>query len=127
MGRLIVSEFVSLDGYYADTAGELDWVTADDEHHDYSIALLERTALLLFGRRTFEVFAGYWPRIGDDPAAPERERTVGAELDRLPKTVYSRTLDCLPGWHATLRADLVPAEVAAAKAGGPVTRVNYRS
>ena len=32
MGTVIVSEFVSLDGFYADNRGRLDWVVADDEH-----------------------------------------------------------------------------------------------
>jgi dihydrofolate reductase len=59
VGRIVVSEFLSLDGFYADTNGELDWVTADDEHHDYSIGLLQRTSLLLFGRVTWQDFAAY--------------------------------------------------------------------
>jgi hypothetical protein len=39
-----------VDGYYADASGGLDWVIADDDNHDYSIALLEDTSRLLCGR-----------------------------------------------------------------------------
>jgi hypothetical protein len=88
MGGIIVSEFVSIDGFYADPGGGLDWVTADDEHHDYSISLLERTGLLLFGRRTYEIFEAYWPRVADNPAATRRELAIGGLLDPIPKVVY---------------------------------------
>ncbi|HEU4350036.1 MAG TPA: hypothetical protein VFR35_19840 [Actinoplanes sp.] len=70
MGRIIVSEFVSLDGFYADAGGGLDWVTADDEHHEYSIVLLERTGLLLFGRSTSPAWSGISPD-------PRRDRSNG--------------------------------------------------
>jgi dihydrofolate reductase len=114
VGRLIVSEFISIDGFYADLDGGLDWVVADDEHHDYSIALLERTGLLLFGRRTYEAFESYWPGIGEDPDAPGLEVAVGAALDRLPKMLYSHTRGSA-GWGTTVRQEMVPAELAAVK------------
>jgi dihydrofolate reductase len=112
MGRIVVSEFVSVDGYYADDTGGLDWVTADDEHHNYSIALLEDTALLLFGRATWEIFQAYWPRIGGDPGAPQHELAVGALLDRIPKVVFSSTLST-DEWLTTVRPTAVAAEIAA--------------
>ena len=115
MGGIIVSEFVSIDGFYADPGGGLDWVTADDEHHDYSISLLERTGLLLFGRRTYEIFEAYWPRVADNPAATRRELAIGALLDPIPKIVYSRSRS-YSGWVATVRPQLAPAELVTAKA-----------
>ena len=115
MGGIIVSEFVSIDGFYADPGGGLDWVTADDEHHDYSISLLERTGLLLFGRRTYEIFEAYWPHVADNRAATRRELAIGALLDRIPKVVYSRTRS-YSGWVTTVRPQLAPAELVTAKA-----------
>jgi dihydrofolate reductase len=47
---------------------------------------------LLFGRRTYEDFAGYWPRQTDNPFTPV--------LDATPKYVASRTLT-EPGWINT--------------------------
>lgn len=115
MGALIISEFLSLDGFYADADGGLDWVVADDEHHDYSITLLERADLLLFGRTTWEIFESYWPTVSDDPGAPEREVVVGRKLDRLPKIVYSSSL-VDPGWRTTVSPAVVREEVEELKA-----------
>lgn len=118
MGALIVSEFLSLDGFYADADGGLDWVVADDEHHDYSIALLERAGLLLFGRKTWEIFEAYWPAVGDETRAPEREIVIGRELDRLPKIVYSSSL-ADPGWRTTVRPKLDRSELEDLKGSTP--------
>jgi dihydrofolate reductase len=110
MGRVVASEFVSVDGFYADKGGGLDWVVADDEHHDYSTALLERASLLVFGRVTWPDFESYWPRVGDDPAAPEPERVVGALLERIPKVVFSGTLDTAR-WRSTVRPAVTAEEI----------------
>jgi hypothetical protein len=73
MGRVVVSEFVSVDGFYADKGGV-----------------------------TWQDFESYWPRVRDDPAAPDQERVVGAVLERIPKVVFSGTLDAA-GWRTTVR------------------------
>lgn len=71
-------------------------------------AVVERLAgidALLLGRRTYDIFAGYWPRHTDDP--------IGAAFDRIPKYVASRTPRTLEWRGATqLGPDLV-AEVRA--------------
>ena len=78
MARLVVSEFVSMDGFFTDASSGLDWVTADEEHHEYSVALLERTALLLFGRLTWELFRECWPAVeSDDEALPGNAPSAG--------------------------------------------------
>ena len=88
MHKIIVSNLVSLDGMLAGPDGELDWFRADEEFLGYARDLCRSIAGLLFGRRTFEMMAAYWPTeeaIRGDPVIAER-------MNGLPKAVVSTTL-----------------------------------
>ena len=108
MGKLVVTEFVTLDGV-AQAPGEPD---EDREggfaHGGWQAPLLDQESgsamfeqassmdALLLGRTTYEIFAGYWPK------APEEIPFTGL-LNRVPKYVASRTLAGPLAWHgATL-------------------------
>jgi len=66
---------------------------------------------MLLGRRTYEIFAGYWPHHGDNP--------IGEAFNRATKYVVSRTLDQL-GWKSSQRLSGVD-EIRRLKASaGPV-------
>ena len=71
---------------------------------------------MLLGRRTYEIFAAYWPTVTDPGDA------IAAALNRVPKYVASATLR-EPGWEPTtvLTGD-VPGAVRALKdeVGGPI-------
>jgi dihydrofolate reductase len=97
MGRLIVSEFVTLDGVIQspgypdeDPSGGFDaggWQPQyfDDEGGRAVMGRLSESGGLVLGRRTYEIFAGYWPNASaDDPMA--------AIINGLPKYAVSTTL-----------------------------------
>ncbi len=88
MGKLIMFNLVTLDGFFAGPDGEIDWHRVDAEFNDFAIAQLNSAAGLVFGRKTYELMAGYWPTesgIRDDPI-------VAGKMNNLPKLVVSRTL-----------------------------------
>ena len=89
MGRLIMFNLVSLDGFFADRDGGIEWFRTDDESEEFSVEQMQTAAALVFGRVTFELMASYWP--SDD--ALRDEPVIAEKMNSLPKTVFSRTLD----------------------------------
>jgi dihydrofolate reductase len=123
MRRLAVIEFLTVDGVMQglgspdeDTDGGFiygGWGApyADAIHEAVAATDLNRTSAYLFGRRTYEKMAGYWPYQPDD-------NPMARQLNRTPKYVATSTL-CTLDWAGAqvLDGDLESA-VAALKAGG---------
>ncbi len=89
MRRVLLFMMVSVDGYYAGPNGDLDWHNVDAEFNEFAIAQLKTAGALIFGRVTYQMMASYWPTeaaVLDDPE-------VAGYMNRLPKIVFSETLD----------------------------------
>jgi dihydrofolate reductase len=96
MSKIIVFENYSLDGFTAGPEGELHWTIRDDEVTKMSQEGQESKDLFLFGRKTYEMMAGFWPTPAGQAANP-----VFAEiLTKTPKIVFSATLK-YPEWENT--------------------------
>jgi dihydrofolate reductase len=98
MGKLVVTEFVSLDGVMEAPGGEdfkyPGWSFAFDRGEDGNRFKLEETLetdVLLLGRKTYESFAGAWPN---------REGEFADKFNTMPKYVLSSTLHN-PEWNNT--------------------------
>jgi dihydrofolate reductase len=87
--KVIVSEMVSLDGFFSGPNGELDWHVVDEEFNEFAIEQLNAMDVLLFGRVTYQVMASYWPT----PAAIHDDPIIANKMNTLPKLVFSQTLD----------------------------------
>jgi dihydrofolate reductase len=112
MGRVIVIEFMSLDGVMQDPDGrdgtaQGGWafrygpeaVSGDP----FQLGELLDTGAMLLGRRTWELFAKVWPG-RDDP--------FSAKLNAMPKLVATRTLEDAAGWqNSTVLSGDLAAEV----------------
>lgn len=84
MRKLIVSNVMSLDGFFEGPNKKFDWFVPDEEFLDYAKDLLRSVDTILFGRTTYEHMAAYWP------SAPRDE--IANAMNNLPKVVVSRTL-----------------------------------
>jgi dihydrofolate reductase len=92
MRKIIVTEFISLDGVVEAPGGnETDhphggWQTAyrSPEGGKYKVDELAAVDALLLGKNTYENFAGFWPSQTDD--------AFGNPINRMPKYVVSRSL-----------------------------------
>lgn len=103
VGIIIANLFITLDGVYQapggreeDTAGGFafgGWQApvSDDEAEAAIEAEISQIDALLLGRKTYDIFASYWPRQSGD---------IGGTLNRVPKYVVSGTLTS-PGWAGT--------------------------
>lgn len=92
MGKLIYSLNVSLDGFVETPDHRLDWAVVDDELHAWFNDQTRTLQASLYGRRMYQVMAGYWPTAADDPDATETMRDFARIWLPLPKVVFSTTL-----------------------------------
>lgn len=106
MRKITFQMMVSLDGFFEGPKGELDWHKVDGEFNDHAIGFLSTLDTLLFGRKTYELMAGYWPT----SAAVEDDPIVAGHMNRLSKVVFSRTLKSAD-WANTRVAQDAVAEV----------------
>src|SRR5215211_1599408 len=114
MGRIVVTEFVSLDGVMEDPGGAENFrhggwsfaIERGDEGNEFKLEETLSSEALLLGRVTYEGFAEAWP---------SREGEFADKFNTMPKYVVSSTLE-EPEWNnsTVLRGD-VAEEVAKLK------------
>ena len=108
MRRIVAFDQLSADGYFAAPDGNLNWVVPDPEMAKAAEAGMSQLGAILFGRRTYEMFAQFWPQAAESPApasphggqTPEQTKAMGVFFTETPKLVFSRTLKD-PKWKNT--------------------------
>jgi class 3 adenylate cyclase/dihydrofolate reductase len=108
MRRLIVQEFMTLDGVMEapgleeHSQGRNGWalLLSDEELQRYNLELFNRCGAILLGRVTYQIWEIWWPTANDD-------RGFAARVNAMPKYVVSNTL-ANADWDNTtiLRGDL---------------------
>ena len=96
---LIVSNIVSLDGFYEAPRGNVMALNMDEAFDAYNLERISAAGTVLLGRRSFEGMSAYWPRVADAPPDPSNRalsdvnRQTSRIYSRLPKVVVSDTYD----------------------------------
>jgi dihydrofolate reductase len=106
VGRIVVTEFVSVDGVIEDPGGSENFrhggwsfeISRGDEGDQFKLDETLASDALLLGRRTYEGFAAAWP---------SREGEFAEKFNTMPKHVVSSTLEA-PEWQnsTVLRGDV---------------------
>ena len=126
MRKVIVNEFMSLDGVVQAPGGVDEDTSGGFAHGGWHLRYFDETSqqsvvqaivdagAFLLGRRTYEIFAGYWP------SAPAEERVIAEPLNAKPKYVASRTLTEPLDWQnsSLLQGDVAGAVRALRQEGG---------
>ncbi|KAA9108360.1 dihydrofolate reductase family protein [Microbacterium rhizomatis] len=113
-GRITIDLFTTLDGVAQapggpeeDTSGGFRWggwqAPVDDDVLGATVGEgIQGMDALVLGRRTYDIFAGYWPHHTTGPAGP-----IGRKFASIPKYVASRSV-MTPEWEGTtqLRPDI---------------------
>jgi dihydrofolate reductase len=110
MRKLILEEWVSLDGYVTDKNGGLDFFTnLTPDQNKYSdkdqLSFLETVDTILLGRKTYELFVDFWPDATTDKEA------IADRLNEIPKIVFSNTITKAP-WGKWPDASIMNGEAA---------------
>ncbi|MFF7065273.1 dihydrofolate reductase family protein [Pseudomonas sp. NPDC008258] len=127
MRKLIVAAFISLDGVMQapggpqeDTSGGFTyggWIVpyAEEVFGQAMQALFSQPFELLLGRRTYDIFASYWPNIKDN----SEDFSIANLFNRVPKHVATHTPGSLE-WHNShaLGADITAAVRTLKQQGG---------
>jgi dihydrofolate reductase len=90
MGKLLVYNFVSANGYFKGPNEDISWAhqNPSQEEKDFAAENAQGGAILLFGRKTYQMMAGYWP----SPEAKKNNAGVAEGMNKAEKIVFSKTL-----------------------------------
>lgn len=119
MGRIVVTEFISLDGVIEDPGGSENYrhggwsfeFSRGDEGDQFKVDELEEAEAQLLGRVTYEGFAAAWPKYEEQ----EEEGGFATKMNRMPKYVVSSTLERADWQNTTILSGDPATEVAKLK------------
>jgi dihydrofolate reductase len=88
MAKIILFNMITIDGYFEGPGNDISWHSVDAEFNEFAIEQLNNASTLIFGRKTYELMASYWPT----DAALKDDPVVAGLMNSLPKIVFSKTL-----------------------------------
>lgn len=88
MGKISVFNFLTVNGFYKGADEDISWHKHSDQEGEFAATSLQSDDILLFGRVTFEMMAGYWPT----PMAMEQNGKIAEGMNASEKIVFSNSL-----------------------------------
>ncbi|HSX19125.1 MAG TPA: dihydrofolate reductase family protein [Candidatus Saccharimonadales bacterium] len=111
MRKIVVFNMISVDGYFAGLDGNIDWHVVDDEFNEFAIEHTADFGGIIFGRTTYELFEGYWPKALKDPKTGGDDRKIAQIIDDIYKFVFSKSLNKVVWKNTTLLHEIDPEEI----------------
>jgi dihydrofolate reductase len=119
MGKIVATEFISLDGVIEDPGGSEDYVHGGwtfeidrgEEGNLFKLGELEEAEAQLLGRITYEGFAAAWPEREGDPQMGD----FAKKMNTMPKYVYSTTLEAADWQNTTVLSGDFATDIARVK------------
>ncbi len=90
MRKLQAFLHVSADGYFTGPGGDMSWTRHDQdaEYRQFAEENARRESVLVFGRFTYQMMAGFWP----SPMAQKVDSVMADRMNAATKIVFSRSL-----------------------------------
>lgn len=101
MQQLTLWMQMSLDGYGNGPGGAFDWPVLETDLQWHMIERLEKAGGFVYGRRVFEMMAGFWPTADTVPGLGEFHAEFARIWRPMPKFVVSRSLE-RADWNSTV-------------------------
>ena len=127
MRKVIVTMWVSLDGFISGPNDDMSWVRVDEAMGRYEGDLVGAADTLILGRVTYQSFAGAWPHVPDNPAASEGEKVYARQLNSMRKIVFSRSLQTVEWHNSALHQEITADDIRALKRESGTNIVIYGS
>ncbi len=114
--RIVVGNIsLSLDGRVTGPGGEYDmgWIVPHaitNAARDHMIGVTTPATTVLLGRKNYQGFGSFWPKVADDESADPRDRAFSTWLNSVEKIVFSSTLKEAT-WENSRIVDIDPAVV----------------
>lgn len=105
MRKIVSFMHVSLDGFVAGPAGEMNWISVNDEIFDFAAQRTNEADTALYGRVTYEMMDNYWPTAADKPNASKHDIEHSTWYKQVDKVVLSNTLKGLQKDKTTVISD----------------------
>lgn len=96
---------ISLDGFVAGSNGEMDWIKVDEEIFDFVGKRISESDTALYGRVTYEMMEGYWPKAGTQPSASKHDVEHSKWYSKSHKIVLSKTMKDTASTKTTIISD----------------------
>jgi dihydrofolate reductase len=113
--KIIVTTWITLDGFLAGPNGEMDWVMVDETMGKYEDDLISSADTLILGRVTYQSFAGAWPYVPENPSSSEGEKIYARKLNSMRKIVFSKSLEKAEWNNSQLVREVLLEEIARMK------------
>jgi dihydrofolate reductase len=110
MGKVVVMQSISLDGFVEGPNQEIDWHLVDEELHAHFNEVMSDVGAFLEGRVTYELMAEFWPTADQEPSNPQPVIEFARIWRDTPKYAFSRTLQHA-NWNTTIVRDVDPAHI----------------
>ena len=123
MRKLIVSNIMSLDGYYEGPGKNVMVLPLDEAFDAYNAERLRAAGTLLLGRNTYDGFKGFWPSVADDPNFTPTDWEISRLDNAIDKVVISdsMTREQTEPWQNTTRI------ISRADANGQIAELKRQS
>jgi dihydrofolate reductase len=128
MRRIVMFNRITADGYFADRDGTLDWIVHDQalDQDATASSAPPGSGTILFGRRTYDFFEGFWRQFDDGGSAPvpnphvpgrssQELRAMANFINDATKVVFSKTRDEVTWRNSRLLREFDPHEIEAIK------------